>query len=65
MFVRLPASPLAVVAVVLSLVLVLVPSAVRAQGSERVHTFSEAVDAARSVMMADPTAALSLAERAE
>ncbi|WP_417478879.1 EAL domain-containing protein [Maricaulis maris] len=62
---RLPASPLAIVAVVLSLVLALVPSAVRAQDAERVHTFSEAVDAARSVMMADPTAALSLAERAE
>ncbi|RKQ89499.1 EAL domain-containing protein [Maricaulis maris] len=62
---RLPASPLAIVAVVLSLVLALVPSAVRAQDAERLQTVSEAVDAARSVMMADPTAALSLAERAE
>jgi len=63
--VHLPASPLVAFSVALSLFLVLVPGVVHAQDAESLETFSETADAARSVMMADPTAALSLAERAE
>lgn len=62
---RLLAYPLAMIACVLSLVLALAASAVHAQDPETIHDFAEAVDASRVAMMRDPTAALSLSERAE
>ncbi|MFY0636667.1 EAL domain-containing protein [Maricaulis maris] len=62
---RLLANPLAVIAFVLSLTLALAPMDVRAQESEGIESFADAVSASQAAMMRDPTAALSLSERAE